>query len=310
MSWARWRSSSRPASRYRPSAASSSPAATMRESAVRIVPPAMPNSSASATSARGGQHRRMRAEQDRQCQRAGVERLEAEFSSRPSRLDWCRCHCLCSRRSEMVTSLVMAVVVAGMHREGDMVPPDVAPARRAADRAAQRPRHAQPAVARAAAPDPQRAATRSPSSSTLAQSFGIVIAAAVVNTWWSYLVAFVLMTRGHVCLNILAHESAHRLLFTNRRANDWVGRFLLAYPTYLAMLVYRRVHFAHHRDEMGPDEPDTALYTGYPIAARLVAAQADPRRHGRQRLQELPRAGRGDGEAPRRRRSRSSPCRR
>ena len=31
------------------------------------------------------------------------------------------------------------------------------------------------------------------------------------------------------------------------------------------MLVYRRVHFAHHRDEMGPDEPDLALYAGYPI---------------------------------------------
>ena len=40
---------------------------------------------------------------------------------------------------------------------------------------------------------------------------------------------------------------------------------MLAYPTYQAMLVYRRVHFAHHRDEMGPDEPDTALYAGYPI---------------------------------------------
>ncbi len=100
---------------------------------------------------------------------------------------------------------------------------------------------------------------------TLAQSFGVVVAAAVIDTWWSYLLAFVLMTRGHVCLNILAHEAAHRLLFTNRHANDWVGRFLLGYPTYQPMLVYRRVHFAHHRDEMGPDEPDTALYAGYPI---------------------------------------------
>ena len=102
-------------------------------------------------------------------------------------------------------------------------------------------------------------------ASTLLQSFGVVVAAAVVHTWWSYLLAFVLMARGHVCLNILAHEAAHRLLFTDRRANDWVGRFLLAYPTYQAMLVYRRGHFAHHRDEMGPDEPDLGLYAGYPI---------------------------------------------
>ena len=103
-------------------------------------------------------------------------------------------------------------------------------------------------------------------SGALLQSFGVVVAAAWINTWWSYLVAFALMTRGHVCLNILAHEAAHRLLFTNRRMNDGVGRWLLAYPTYQAMLAYRRVHFAHHRDEMGPDEPDLGLYAGYPIS--------------------------------------------
>jgi fatty acid desaturase len=101
-------------------------------------------------------------------------------------------------------------------------------------------------------------------AATLLQSFGVVIAAAALNTWWSYLLAFVLMTRGHVCLNILGHEAAHRLLFTNRRANDWVGRFL-AYSSYQAMLAYRRAHFAHHRDEMGPDEPDASLYAGYPV---------------------------------------------
>ena len=99
----------------------------------------------------------------------------------------------------------------------------------------------------------------------LVQSFGVVIAAAVINTWWSYVLAFVLMARGHVCLNILAHEAAHRLLFTDRRLNDAVGRWLLGYPTYQAMLAYRRAHFAHHRDEMGPDEPDRSLYAGYPV---------------------------------------------
>jgi fatty acid desaturase len=101
--------------------------------------------------------------------------------------------------------------------------------------------------------------------STLAQSFGVVVAAAIVNTWWSYLLAFVLMARGHVCLNILGHEAAHRLLFSRRRVNDFVGRWLMSYPTYTAMLAYRRAHFAHHRDELGPEEPDLSLYSGYPI---------------------------------------------
>jgi fatty acid desaturase len=101
----------------------------------------------------------------------------------------------------------------------------------------------------------------------LVQTFGVVIAAAAINVWWAYLVAFVLMSRGHALHNILGHEAAHRLLFPHRRANDLVGRWLLAFPTLLAFGAYRRVHFAHHRDELGPDEPDIALYRGYPIPA-------------------------------------------
>jgi fatty acid desaturase len=101
----------------------------------------------------------------------------------------------------------------------------------------------------------------------IVQTFGVVIAAAAIDTWWSYLLAFLLMGRGHALLNILGHEAAHRLLFPNRRANDLVGRWLLSYPTLLAFGAYRRVHFAHHRDELGPDEPDLALYRGYPIPA-------------------------------------------
>ncbi|MET0324282.1 MAG: fatty acid desaturase [Ilumatobacteraceae bacterium] len=101
----------------------------------------------------------------------------------------------------------------------------------------------------------------------LVQTFGVVIAAVVVDTWWGWVLAFLLMGRGHCLLNILGHEAAHRLLFPNRRVNDFVGRWLLAYPTLQGLNAYRRVHFAHHRDELGPDEPDLGLYRGYPIPA-------------------------------------------
>ena len=78
-------------------------------------------------------------------------------------------------------------------------------------------------------------------------------------------VAFVLVGRGFALFSILAHEAAHRLLFSRRRANDLVGRWLLAYPAFVPFDAYRRSHFAHHRDELGPDEPDLNLYRGYPI---------------------------------------------
>ena len=108
-------------------------------------------------------------------------------------------------------------------------------------------------------------ATSSPWPAPVVQTFGVVVAAASLDTWWAWLVAFVWMGRGHALLNILAHEAAHRLLFPNRFANDQVGRWILGYPTLQPFYAYRRAHFAHHRDELGPDEPDTDLYRGYPI---------------------------------------------
>ena len=62
-------------------------------------------------------------------------------------------------------------------------------------------------------------------------------------------------------------------------ANDFVGRWLLGYPSFTPTDAYRRVHMAHHREEFGPDEPDIPLYAGYPIAARELPPQARARRH-------------------------------
>jgi fatty acid desaturase len=44
-----------------------------------------------------------------------------------------------------------------------------------------------------------------------------------------------------------------------------VGKWLLAAPSFTPIVLYRRGHMAHHRDEMGPNEPDLGLYAGYPI---------------------------------------------
>lgn len=81
----------------------------------------------------------------------------------------------------------------------------------------------------------------------------------------AWLVSFVLMGALHARMAILMHEAAHKLLFTNKRINDAVGRWLAAYPALVPMELYRRSHFAHHREEFGPEEPDLNLYQGYPI---------------------------------------------
>ena len=96
---------------------------------------------------------------------------------------------------------------------------------------------------------------------------GAVLVATVVWAPWSWPITFVLMGRAHAQFASLMHEAAHRMLFTNRRANDLVGRWLLGYPDFGATDGYRRSHMAHHREEFGPDEPDIPLYRGYPISA-------------------------------------------
>jgi fatty acid desaturase len=92
----------------------------------------------------------------------------------------------------------------------------------------------------------------------------IVGGAVWLGTWWGYLIAFLLMGPMDARFAILMHESAHRLLFTNKKWNDWIGTWLIAYPVFTPIQLYRRVHFAHHKDEFGPQEPDLAFYRPYP----------------------------------------------
>jgi fatty acid desaturase len=98
-----------------------------------------------------------------------------------------------------------------------------------------------------------------------AQTIGIVVAAVWINNVFVWALAFVLMGRAHAQFAALMHEAAHRMLFRSRRINDWVGRWLLGFPSFTPIDLYRRGHMAHHRDEFGPDEPDIPLYRGYPI---------------------------------------------
>jgi fatty acid desaturase len=80
-----------------------------------------------------------------------------------------------------------------------------------------------------------------------------------------WLVVLVLLGSFHARVAILGHEAAHRLLFPNKRLNDFVGKWLLSYPGFVPFDLYRRSHFAHHKEEFGPNEPDLNLYNGYPI---------------------------------------------
>ena len=106
---------------------------------------------------------------------------------------------------------------------------------------------------------------------TWGQAAATVGAAVWLDNPLAWVAAFLLMGPVHARFAIIAHEAAHKLLFTNKRWNDGVGRWLLSYPAFVPFEAYRRSHFAHHREEFGPDEPDLNLYVGYPVTRSSFA---------------------------------------
>ncbi|MBT8240763.1 MAG: fatty acid desaturase [Acidimicrobiia bacterium] len=80
---------------------------------------------------------------------------------------------------------------------------------------------------------------------------------------------FIWSTRCIAMLGILNHEAAHALLFSNRRLNDVIARYFMAPLVFSDFDAYRFGHLAHHKEELGPDEPDMSLYAPYPSGNRI-----------------------------------------
>lgn len=96
-------------------------------------------------------------------------------------------------------------------------------------------------------------------------TIGLVVVTVRVDNLGVWIAAFLVMGPIHARFAIMMHEAAHRLLFPNRRINDFVGKWLVGFPAFVPIDLYRRGHMAHHREEFGPNEPDIPLYRGYPI---------------------------------------------
>ena len=97
----------------------------------------------------------------------------------------------------------------------------------------------------------------------------LVLAGAIGAALWFWpnplvivLAVTVIGTRQHA-LFVIAHESAHYLLFQNRKINDFAGRGC-AMLQGLSMCTYRVIHRLHHNNLYGELDPDTALHGGYP----------------------------------------------
>ena len=85
-------------------------------------------------------------------------------------------------------------------------------------------------------------------------------------SWWFYPVSLILIGNRYIALALLSHEGLHGNLHRNRRVNDWLGRYLCAFPVFLSFSKYRRLHLLHH-GTIGSEkwDPDRHLYDLYPV---------------------------------------------
>lgn len=108
---------------------------------------------------------------------------------------------------------------------------------------------------------------------TLSLPFGFVGLAVLASDWpivarfGVYAVVFVAMGSWFQRVLTLNHEAAHRLLFSDKRCNDWIGEKLIGWLVFGdGGNGYRLAHTQHHRDEFGEKEPDFLLYAQYPVS--------------------------------------------
>lgn len=100
--------------------------------------------------------------------------------------------------------------------------------------------------------------------------WGVIIISMVVFALWPNPVTFglgvIIVGSRQLGLAILMHEAAHRTLFNNAAINDFVGQYLLAYPTGTDLYAYRKYHLVHHRHTQQDQDPDLVLSAPFPVS--------------------------------------------
>ncbi len=81
-----------------------------------------------------------------------------------------------------------------------------------------------------------------------------------VPTWWSAVLAFLVIGNRQYALSVLTHEGDHRTLFASRGANDLFCQALLCAPVGVDFHGERVNHGRHHLLLARDDDPDRYLY--------------------------------------------------
>ena len=80
--------------------------------------------------------------------------------------------------------------------------------------------------------------------------------------WYTFALAFLVVSSRQQALLNCEHEAVHRKFLANRRANEFVGRYLCAAPVSSPFGAARARHLSHHQLLGKPDDPDRELHRG------------------------------------------------
>lgn len=105
-------------------------------------------------------------------------------------------------------------------------------------------------------------------------AWGLIAAAMAAFAIWpnplTFILAVMVIGGRQLGLAILMHDAAHGLLFRTRRWNEFVGRWLCAWPVFTDLHLYRPYHLKHHRFTQQADDPDLVLSAPFPITPRSL----------------------------------------
>lgn len=87
---------------------------------------------------------------------------------------------------------------------------------------------------------------------------------------WTIIVALFILGGRQLGCSVLMHDAAHHAVFTKPEINDFVGRWLGAYPVFQDMLKYRPYHYQHHTNTGTEEDPDLMLSRGYPTSKKSM----------------------------------------
>ena len=97
---------------------------------------------------------------------------------------------------------------------------------------------------------------------TLALMFSITI---IYPTWWTFLLAVMVIGSYQFGLVVLMHEASHGLLHSNRKTNDFLGEWMCAFPVMSTLSQYRPYHAQHHKYTELKKDPDLVLSRPFPV---------------------------------------------